>query len=163
LWRVAAQAWERIPSPHRAGYARVRLAEALLGRPGQRRLAEAELAAARDVAERLGARALAEEIARLTVRARLGSVQADASAPDHRFGLTQREREVLGLVCAGCTNRQIAAHLFITPKTAGLHVSHILAKLSVTTRGEAAALAHRAGLQAASTAAGASDRGPGRS
>ncbi len=56
---------------------------------------------------------------------------------------------MLGLVCAGRTNRQIAAELFITPKTAGLHVSHILAKLSVTTRGEAAAVAHRLGLAAA--------------
>jgi len=62
-------------------------------------------------------------------------------------------------VCAGCTNRQIASHLFITPKTASLHVSHILAKLSVTTRGEAAALAHRLGLQAAPTpAAGQPDQ-----
>ena len=127
----------------------MRLAEALLGHPGQRRQAEAELAAARDAAERLGARSLAEEIEQLTVRARLDRVPG----PDHRFGLTQRERDVLGLVCAGCTNRQIAAHLFITPKTAGLHVSHILAKLNVTTRGEAAALAHRLGLPAASTAA----------
>jgi DNA-binding CsgD family transcriptional regulator len=59
---------------------------------------------------------------------------------------------VLGLVCAGHTNRQIAAQLFISPKTAGLHVSHILAKLSVTTRGEAAALAHRLGLPAVSSA-----------
>ena len=101
------------------------------------------------MAERLGARSLAEEIEQLTVRARLGS----APGPDHRFGLTQRERDVLGLVCAGRTNRQIATQLFITPKTAGLHVSHILAKLNVTTRGEAAALAHRLGLQAASTAA----------
>jgi DNA-binding NarL/FixJ family response regulator len=100
------------------------------------------------VAERLAARCLAEEIEQLTVRARLGP----APGSDHRFGLTQRERDVLRLVCAGCTNRQIAAHLFITPKTAGLHVSHILAKLSVTTRGEAAALAYRLGLQAVSTA-----------
>ena len=155
LWQVAVEAWERIPSPHRAGYARLRLAEALLGRPGQRRQAEAELAAAREVAERLGARSLAEEIEQLSVRARLGP----APGADHRFGLTQREREVLGLVCAGCTNRQIASHLFITPKTASLHVSHILAKLSVTTRGEAAALAHRLGLQAAPTpAAGQPDQ-----
>jgi DNA-binding CsgD family transcriptional regulator len=160
LWQVAVEAWERIPSPHRAGYARLRLAEALLGRPGQRRQAEAELAAARAVAERLGARSLAEEIDQLSVRARLGP----GPGPDHRFGLTQRERDVLGLVCAGYTNRQIAAHLFITPKTAGLHVSHILAKLSVTTRGEAAALAHRLGLPAALTAAaGQPDQVPGRS
>jgi DNA-binding CsgD family transcriptional regulator/tetratricopeptide (TPR) repeat protein len=156
LWRVAVEAWERIPSPHRAGYARLRLAEALLGRPGHRRQAEAELAAARNVAERLGARSLAEEIEQLTVRARL----RPAPGPDHRFGLTQRERDVLRLVCAGCTNRQIAARLFITPKTAGLHVSHILAKLNVTTRGEAAALAHRLGLPAAPSAA--LDELPGR-
>jgi DNA-binding CsgD family transcriptional regulator len=53
---------------------------------------------------------------------------------------------VLGLVCAGRTNREIAAQLFISPKTAALHVSHILAKLDVTTRGEAAALAHQLDL-----------------
>ena len=55
-------------------------------------------------------------------------------------------RDVLGLVCVGRTNRQIAAQLFISPETAGLHVSHILAKLGVTTRGEAAALAHQLDL-----------------
>lgn len=53
---------------------------------------------------------------------------------------------MLSLVCAGATNRQIAGQLFISPKTAGLHVSHILAKLGVATRGEAAALVHRLGL-----------------
>jgi hypothetical protein len=57
LWRAAVQAWEAVPAPHRSGYARLRLAEALLGRPGGRQRAQAELAAARDVAERLGARA----------------------------------------------------------------------------------------------------------
>jgi DNA-binding CsgD family transcriptional regulator len=145
LWRAAAEAWEQIPAPHRAAYARLRLAEALLGRPGQRQQAQAEIAAARETAVRLSARALAEELEHLAIRARLGPVP-DAPDPQDRFGLTQRERDVLGLVCAGCTNRQIAAQLFISPKTASLHVSHILAKLSVTTRGEAAALAHRLGL-----------------
>ena len=85
------------------------------------------------------------------MRARLGSPAAGAPPPYDRFGLTQREHDVLGLVRAGRTNRQIAAELFITPKTAGLHVSHILAKLSVTTRGEAAALAHRLGSAAAAS------------
>jgi DNA-binding CsgD family transcriptional regulator/tetratricopeptide (TPR) repeat protein len=145
LWGAAVQAWERVPAPHRAGYARLRLAEALLGRPGRRQQAQSELAAAHEVAVRMGARALAEEAEHLARRARLGPAVA-APGPDDRFGLTQRERDVLGLVCAGRTNRQIAAQLFIAPKTAGLHVSHILAKLSVTTRGEAAALAHRLGL-----------------
>ena len=69
---------------------------------------------------------------------------------------------MLGLVCAGCTNRQIAARLFITPKTAGLHVSHILAKLGVTTRGEAATLAHRLGLAVAALAPATADRRPDR-
>jgi DNA-binding CsgD family transcriptional regulator len=62
------------------------------------------------------------------------------------FGLTRRETEVLELVAAGHTNRQIGQALFITPKTAGLHVSRILAKLGVTGRGQAAAVAHRLGL-----------------
>jgi DNA-binding NarL/FixJ family response regulator len=59
------------------------------------------------------------------------------------FGLTAREQEVLRLVAAGRGNREIAAELFISPRTASVHVSNILAKLQVTTRGEAAATAHR--------------------
>jgi DNA-binding CsgD family transcriptional regulator len=62
------------------------------------------------------------------------------------FGLTDREREVLALVAAGRSNGQIAAALFISPKTASVHVSNILAKLGVTGRVEAAAVAHRLGL-----------------
>jgi DNA-binding NarL/FixJ family response regulator len=95
------------------------------------------------VAARMGARALAEEARQLAVRARLGPAPGETGISDDGFGLTQRERDVLGLVCVGHTNRQIADQLFISPKTVGLHVSHILAKLSVTTRGEAAAVAYR--------------------
>jgi DNA-binding CsgD family transcriptional regulator len=62
------------------------------------------------------------------------------------LGLTAREVEVLVLVAAGRTNRQIGQALFITPKTASVHVSRILAKLGVAGRGEAAAIAHRLGL-----------------
>jgi DNA-binding NarL/FixJ family response regulator len=72
-------------------------------------------------------------------------------APDQAgavFGLTAREIEVLQLVAAGRTNRDIAAELFISPKTASVHVSNILAKLSASRRTEAAAIAHRAGLAA---------------
>jgi DNA-binding CsgD family transcriptional regulator len=60
--------------------------------------------------------------------------------------LTEREREVLCLVAGGATNRTIAARLFISPKTASVHVSRILTKLDATTRTEAAALAHASGL-----------------
>ncbi|MCY0931816.1 response regulator transcription factor [Streptomyces sp. H27-H1] len=68
---------------------------------------------------------------------------APAADPVEALGLTSRERDVLRLVAAGHTNRQIAEELFISPKTASVHVSNILAKLGVAGRGEAAALAHR--------------------
>jgi DNA-binding CsgD family transcriptional regulator len=64
------------------------------------------------------------------------------------LGLTPREREVLALVADGRTNRQIAEALFISAKTASVHVSNILAKLGVGSRVEAAAVAHRLGLLA---------------
>ncbi|SCK35845.1 regulatory protein, luxR family [Streptomyces sp. WMMB 714] len=72
------------------------------------------------------------------------------------FGLTRREEDVLRLVAAGRSNRQIAEELFISPKTASVHVSNILAKLGVAGRGEAAAMAHRLRLlsEDASPAAG---------
>jgi DNA-binding CsgD family transcriptional regulator len=62
------------------------------------------------------------------------------------LGLTRREVEVLGLVAAGRSNRQIAQALYISPNTVGVHVSNILAKLGVPGRVEAAAIAHRLGL-----------------
>jgi DNA-binding CsgD family transcriptional regulator len=72
-----------------------------------------------------------------------GGPAADAAA---ELGLTAREREVLERLVLGRTNRQIAGELFISVKTAGVHVSHILAKLGAANRGEAAAIAHRLGL-----------------
>jgi DNA-binding NarL/FixJ family response regulator len=71
------------------------------------------------------------------------------AAADDPFGLTAREREVLALVAGGRTNRQIGAELFTSEKTTSVHVSRILAKLDVSTRGEAGAVAHRLGLDAA--------------
>jgi DNA-binding CsgD family transcriptional regulator len=86
----------------------------------------------------------------LSRRARIDLEAAGATAspvPDSvPFGLTDREREVLALVAAGRSNGQIAAALFISPKTASVHVSNILAKLGVSGRVEAAAVAHRLGL-----------------
>ncbi|MBO0805575.1 MAG: response regulator transcription factor, partial [Nocardiopsaceae bacterium] len=60
-------------------------------------------------------------------------------------GLTGREREVLRLLARGASNREIGAELFITPKTASVHVSNILAKLGAASRTEAAAIAFREG------------------
>jgi DNA-binding NarL/FixJ family response regulator len=61
-------------------------------------------------------------------------------------GLTAREDEVLRLLAAGRSNREIATELFIAPKTASVHVSNILAKLGAASRTEAAAIAHAEGI-----------------
>ena len=65
--------------------------------------------------------------------------------------LTPREREVAALLAEGLTNGELATRLFISPKTASVHVSNILAKLSMTSRAEIAAYAVRAGLADAGT------------
>jgi DNA-binding CsgD family transcriptional regulator/tetratricopeptide (TPR) repeat protein len=151
-WAATAQAWEALGYPWPAGYARWRQAEALLDQGAPRPDAGAALARARTLAAGLGARLLTAEIDALGRRARLDlTVPADGEAPDgpapaaatDELGLTPREREVLALVAEGRTNRQIAGTLFISDKTASVHVSNILAKLGVANRGEAAAVAHR--------------------
>ncbi len=70
------------------------------------------------------------------------------ATPAEQAGLTAHEREVLELLSEGRTNRQIGEVLFISTKTASVHVSNILAKLQVANRGEAAATARRLGLVA---------------
>ncbi len=79
------------------------------------------------------------------VRAIAGDPPSPAKRPD-TFGLSGREREVLGLVAQGRTNREIGERLFISQKTVGVHVGNILAKLEVSGRVEAAAVAIRLGL-----------------
>ena len=66
-------------------------------------------------------------------------------------GLTPRELEVLGLLVAGRSNQQIAGRLAITPRTVAAHVEHILHKLNVPTRTEAAVRAERDGCYIPST------------
>ena len=67
-------------------------------------------------------------------------------ARPNTFGLSGREREVLGLIAQGRTNREIGQRLFISQKTVGVHVGNILSKLAVSGRVEAAAVAIRLGL-----------------
>ena len=108
------------------------------------------LGAAYRVATDLGAEPFAAEIERLASRARLEPPGAERPADPSSgqvgavlgdpFGLTQREIEVLRLVAGGRSNRSIAEALFISPKTASVHVSNILSKLAVTSRVEAAAV-----------------------
>jgi DNA-binding CsgD family transcriptional regulator/tetratricopeptide (TPR) repeat protein len=153
-WQTAATAWERLEHPFEAAYARFRQAEALLARGGSRQKAEQAIRRAHRMAVALGAEPLRREIELLAQRGRLSlqeQVETIAEpeaqeSPAASLGLTRRETEVLALVAAGRTNRQIGQALFITPKTASIHVSRILAKLGVAGRGEAAAIAHRLGL-----------------
>jgi DNA-binding CsgD family transcriptional regulator/tetratricopeptide (TPR) repeat protein len=150
-WRRAAEAWDALARPFPATYARWRQAETLLGRRRAREGAEV-LVAAHAAAEGLGAAPLARELALLAGRARVDLANggppeaAGAEDPATQLGLTRREREVLGLVAEGLTNREIAQALFVTEKTAGAHVSSILAKLHVRSRLEAATAAQRLGL-----------------
>jgi DNA-binding NarL/FixJ family response regulator len=111
--------------------------------------ASGPLRQAHDVAARIGARPLAGQLELLAQRARLELASPDAESPDREqgldeiLGLTPREAEVLALVARGYTNREIAAALVISVRTAGVHVSHILRKLGAPNRLEAAAIAHR--------------------
>ena len=73
------------------------------------------------------------------------------SSGSDTFGLSKRELEVLGLIAQGRTNREIGDRLFISQKTVSVHVSNILAKLGVSGRVEAAAVAIRLGLEAGGT------------
>ena len=91
----------------------------------------------------MGARPLLQQIARQARQARVDLPVSGQVAGATRFGLTERETEVLRLVAEGRGNREIAAELFISPKTASVHVSNILGKLGVATRTEAAAVSYR--------------------
>ena len=161
-WAAVCAAFEKLPRPWELARTRARLAEALLAE-GERERAGALLAQAHAVAVDLGAEPLTADIVRLAQRGRLplGEDAAGQDAGPRDFGLTPRERDVLTLVAAGRSNRQIAQELFISPKTVSVHVSNILAKLAVGSRGEAAALAHRLGLvgEGGLTGAGAAGRG----
>jgi DNA-binding CsgD family transcriptional regulator/tetratricopeptide (TPR) repeat protein len=116
---------------------------------GDREGAAPALGEAAELATRLGAQPLLDEARALARRARI-KLNGDAPGPGiDAFGLTDRELEVLELLAEGRSNPQIAEVLFISRKTASVHVSNILGKLGVSSRGEAAALAHRHGLDRA--------------
>jgi len=143
-WDAAVAAWERLAQPFDLAAALLQAAEAAMA-AGDRDGAAQRLRRAAELAGQLGARTLSEEITVLARSARLAlGTGHDASIPAPlKLGLTAREFEVLRLVTAGRSNPEIAAELFISAKTASVHVSNILAKLGVSSRGEAAAAAHR--------------------
>jgi DNA-binding NarL/FixJ family response regulator len=151
-WPDAVGAARDSGDPYLLTYALVHAARDAI-QAGDRDRAEVPLAEAAQLAAEIGAESMLGQARDLARRARLRLAATDSAArseePDlDSFGLTDREREVLDLVAAGRSNPQIAGELFISPKTASVHVSHIISKLNVSSRGEAAAVAHRLGLRA---------------
>ena len=136
LWQAAVAAFD-FGHLTQLTVARARLVEALQAAGRAVEAAEVVVPARADAA-RMGARPLLERLAGV------GGAPRGAAAPRGLRALTDREQGVLAELVDGRTNRQIAAKLFISEKTASVHVSNILAKLGVHSRAEAAALAHRA-------------------
>jgi DNA-binding CsgD family transcriptional regulator/tetratricopeptide (TPR) repeat protein len=145
----AAVAAERIGDVWIAASARLHEAEAST-RAGSVAQAADALRAAYDAATALGAEPLVRDIETLARRVRISldapTVVALGKADAVRLGLTSREAEVLTLVAAGKTNREIGSELFVSEKTASVHVSNILRKLGVSSRVDAAAIAQRVGV-----------------
>jgi len=155
LW--AGVAGHPLADPLLVATARYQEAAALLAGPGHRDRAAGALAAAAWLARDLGAVPLAGQVAELARAARIslpgpgdprpGELAADPQAGPEQgpaeADLTKREREVLRLVGHGLSNAQIARILFISEKTASVHVSNILRKLGVTSRVQAALAATR--------------------
>jgi len=139
-WKSAVEYWRATGRPHELAYALYRGAEAELA-SGDREAARAALPEAWRLAVEAGARLLVGAVEKLARRARLevGEQSTAAGSPDS-YGLTARERDVLALLARGSTDQQIAEALFISPKTASVHVSNIKAKLGVEHRIEAAAI-----------------------
>ena len=162
IWAQAAELWASIERPFRVARARWMETQAHLVL-GDRPAAEAAAMESIALARRLGIGWLVHEITALARRGRLRiAVPEDDAAPAAatpdpatsgaddavaQLGLTPRERDVLALVAQGRTNREIGEELYMAEKTASVHVSRILAKLDVRSRTEAAAVAHRLGLE----------------
>ena len=117
-----------------------RLSAALVA-TGDRDGARTHARTASDAARRMGAEPLLTAVAAAVSRDRLGASGSAADAV-----LTDREREVLALVAEGLTNREIGSRLFISAKTASVHLSNLMLKLNVSSRTEAVTVARRRGL-----------------
>jgi len=151
-WEAAAGRWHALRQAYEEAQCLLSAA-ACHAADGNRDAAQAALRCGGEIAARLGADPLGDAVRRLAQRARLSIEHApgggfgqrdgngDGGQRPGRFGLTARELDVLRLVAAGMTNRQIAVELFISINTAGVHVSRILAKVGAATRTEAAAFA----------------------
>jgi DNA-binding CsgD family transcriptional regulator len=143
-WRDDVAAFAELGHVYEGARSRWRLAQALLA-SDERAAAAAELRAAHEVAVRLGARPLREAIEALARRGRI-ELEGTGRIVETSAVFTPREAEVLALLAQGRTNKQIGAELYISEKTASVHVSNILAKLEANGRTEAVAIAAQRGL-----------------
>lgn len=148
-WADAATRWEILADRWALAAALLREAEAA-ALAGAADRAASTMRRAHSIAIELGAEPLLGELEALSRRTRISldaptRVMLDETSAE-RLGLTTREAEVLSLVAAGRTNRQIGDELFVSVKTASVHVSNILRKLGVNSRVDAAAVAQRLGL-----------------
>jgi DNA-binding CsgD family transcriptional regulator len=139
LWHQVAA--DQRAGPHLAGYARLQQAASLLARR-QRREATAALQDAWQAAGRLAAAPMRAQIATLARWGRIDLAAPAPAPPPDPIGLTPREREVITLLSDGLSNAEIARTLYISEKTASVHVSNIMRKLGVTSRLQAATAAH---------------------
>lgn len=152
-WGRAADHWATRSHPYPSTYARFHCAKALLENRVGGREARELLTLARHSAVALSAVPLRLEIDALAARAGIsivdGDVTASAAEPPRPAnpavaGLTRREVDVLSEVAVGRTDREIGKALFISQRTVGVHISHILAKLGARSRLEAATIYLRA-------------------
>lgn len=143
-WRHAELQWQGLSMPYRAAYCAFRWSEDALTTGAGRDRVESVVRELAEFLEPRRARLLLTQVKALARRAGI-DLGGGRPVPDP-FGLTVREREVLTQIAKGSTNRQIADILFISEKTASVHVSNILRKLTAANRGEAAAKAIREGL-----------------
>ncbi|WP_185756956.1 helix-turn-helix transcriptional regulator [Nocardia bhagyanarayanae] len=151
-WSTAADAWAALRQPYEHAQALLAAADSAVT-AGDRASATAALRLAVSRAADLGAVHILDAARQLARRSRLtvddspvGAASTNADSAPRGFGLTARELDVLRLIAEGMSNRSIATELFISPNTAGVHVSRILTKLGASSRTEAAAIAHRHNL-----------------
>jgi DNA-binding CsgD family transcriptional regulator/tetratricopeptide (TPR) repeat protein len=149
-WEDAANRWRALGAPYQEALCRSAVAEAfldddLLSATDRRAAATAHLERAADLCRQIGAVPAVNRTSEIAARAGI-SVRSLPTRSHHSGGLTDRELEVLRLVAVGRTNDEIGATLYMSPKTASVHVSRILTKLGAGNRTEAASTARRMGL-----------------
>jgi DNA-binding CsgD family transcriptional regulator/tetratricopeptide (TPR) repeat protein len=148
LWAAATAAWAELGMPHKAAYTGWRQAEAMLADKVDPTAMQAVLAQALHAADQH--KPLSAHIRNLARAARVSLDLPEPAPPRQQqappLGLTHRELEVLRLLMRGSTNAGIGKRLYMSPKTASVHVTSIMRKLGATNRSQAAWIARQAGI-----------------